>query len=268
MIATAADVQQDPNWNGRSLVHHEGGGSEMVDNLESTMSFAEHQRIVCAARQLIVTFAPDKTTWAAGGATTAALAAFADMRECYDSADTRLTLKVSKGIHQPYHDPHMQLELHRDGEAIKGRRFHLNVSATPLAERPDYLSEQTYQWAAHSFGFMVDKRIFQWPENAGERLVKHRAFKGATRRNSISDDGLKQARIAHEMAVAKAARDEKVSKVLGPALVKFANENKKNGIPFLRKPQKDALYENGTLKFSGWTITWDEAAGKYVGGRD
>ncbi len=112
MITLPGDIQQGDSWDGRT---------GFDSHLESNMDFEEHQRIAFNALTLL------------GGdlavADNAAGQKLMQLKEAYENGGPGDVLYISKGIHQPNTNPHMQLRLKR-GKAWY--TFHLNVSVSDV----------------------------------------------------------------------------------------------------------------------------------------
>lgn len=181
MISLPADVKKKESWNGSSL---DIPTQTLVANLESLMNFAEHQRIVCEARGLIATM----NYTAEQLQENAARRALVLLKDAYTS-NAGGTVYISKGIHQPNSNPHMQLTV--DDEP---HLFHLAVSAETLVD--DKAGGEHFHWKGVSFsariktadsGFMKEAKYdyAEWPENANVTLKR-----ALRRRNSISPESL------------------------------------------------------------------------------
>lgn len=161
-------------------------------NLESSMSWAEHQRIVFEARSLLpVGDIPFTTPPNRDGRD-----AFKDLQSAYQDSRSRSELKVSKGIHQPFTNPHLQLVLltsFGSGATLqtKTNTFHLDVSAIDSPDLPD-----RFQWKGVQFSVVVGANTYSWPESVTRQLKQ----RSATRRNSISASDLDK----HFQAIADA----------------------------------------------------------------
>jgi len=174
MITLPADIKQDDNWNGTSTDH-----GLQVRNLDSGMLFTEHQRIVCNAKTFISTM----TYTAEELQENAARRALETLKEAFTEADGD-PVYITKGIHQPNSDPHIQLRVGDDGPL-----YHLNVSAE---EEVETLSGTKYfHWKAVSVSARIRNGngtysgldlydYAQWPAGV---VAKTRY---ASRRNSIS----------------------------------------------------------------------------------
>ena len=117
-------ITQRATWNGTS--QHPQNALQTVKNLDSSMDWSEHQKIVTSALALLTGAAVPE--------------AFQYLKSAYEdkAVDGRKTqIFVSKGIHQPETNPHMQLETETKSTdplavgAAYVKRYHLNVSAVP-----------------------------------------------------------------------------------------------------------------------------------------
>ena len=174
MITQPDQIGKSSDWDGLSENAH---SISKVLNLDSKMDFKEHQRIVFEARRLLA--GPmnlgDKSATPAGKA-------LALLKNAYESSDADYVLKISKGIHQPTSNPHMQLKLKHGG---KKYLYHLDVSMSE--ERIEGLSEEYFHWEGVQFSAKFgDDDIARWPLMAA---VKAKPY--ARRRMSIAPDGIK-----------------------------------------------------------------------------
>lgn len=173
-------------WDGRSV---DPNTNKEHPNKETGMDWAEHQRIVCAARGLL---ASEIET-----APSTVKQAFKELQSAYNTADSRSVVRVSKGIHQPEDNPHIQLRVvtkfGQGQEAV--RKFHLDVSAqdTPL-------KDEAFQWAGVRFSFKHVNNRYYWPLAASPIVRKD------ARRKSISSVDLE----AHVILMAEIAAEAKL----------------------------------------------------------
>ncbi len=215
MISGPEQVGQGGSWDGTSILE---GGAE-VDNLESSMDFAEHQRIVFEARHLLASFSQGAAVkWGTGKGDAECIVAFDDLKKCYEDTNSKHKLTITKGIHQPKTNPHMQLTLHEKGKIDKGRKFHLDVAATLL--RSDLSGEEPHSfiWKPVKFTYVDNQKHHSWPENASAQIWKEtwaNVISGPNRqrRNSISlashDERL--AELEERRAAEEQARAEEVA---------------------------------------------------------
>jgi hypothetical protein len=184
MITLPADVKKGANWDGVSKDPNTGA---MVNNLESAMSFAEHQRIVCGARDLLVNM--DFT--AVDQQANLAKAALMILKAAYCDVDGG-TVYISKGIHQPYGNPHIQLTVEKDGD---DHLFHLDVSAHEVVS--DDSGKEHFHWRGVCFSARVKNNAafgdpntfdtFFWPQGVAPTPKRFR-----DRRDSISGPQLQK----------------------------------------------------------------------------
>lgn len=176
MISRPEDVTQTQagdetyTWDGTSIDLNSG---RTVSNKETAMDWAEHQRIVFNARTLL---ASDISH------TGDVKKAFKALQSAFNDTNSRTEVRVSKGIHQPLTNPHLQL---RTLSTFKGEsgaisnsvvhKFHLNVSAVDTPELAD-----RFQWVGVQFSYLHNGNTFRWPIVAGVSQVKRE------RRASIS----------------------------------------------------------------------------------
>lgn len=165
MITRPEDVLatgESGGWDGRSIdprtnIEH--------DNKETAMDWAEHQRIVCEARKLLageIEIGPSDVK-----------KAFRELQSAYNDASSRSVVKVSKGIHQPTVNPHLQLRVvstFRNGQEVTEavRKFHLDVSAVDTPEM-----DGRFRWTPVQFSFKhTNKQRYQWPLAANPVIRK------------------------------------------------------------------------------------------------
>jgi hypothetical protein len=173
-MITLSEVLPGNNWSGTSDVL-EDGGYVTKKNLDSSMDFAEHQRIVVEAKGLL--------QGAIGTANAAAKAMFEELQKAYNEATPGKVLVIAKGIHQVGSDAHIQVRLvdeAQKNQANAGTTFHLNVDDVALAG-PGL--ERRSQWKGIQFKGWVGPTAYWWPMPA-------RTISKDRRRNSISAVGL------------------------------------------------------------------------------
>ena len=97
---------------------------------------------------------------------------------------SKYVVRVSKGIHQPTVNPHIQLYLQgtyrQQGQIFlkdHGKKFHLNLSAVDTAEKRD-----SFQWKGVQFSYKHNGMFYQWPLNAPITMKSM----AVGRRNSVS----------------------------------------------------------------------------------
>ncbi len=171
-------------------------------NKDTGMDWAEHQRIVCEARSLVHGDAPG---------TGICKKVFKQLKSAYSDASSRSIVRVSKGIHQPTVDPHLQLRLTTDfGAETSSHKFHLNVSAIPVPD-PGGLGGERFQWRAVQFSFVHEGQTYKWPAVAtinkkGSNRARRLSISSADLQAHI-DEQLRLAEQAKRAAAAEAAKD-------------------------------------------------------------
>lgn len=194
MIVKPADVEQGGNWDGTSW---DPNARRNNPNLQSTMDWAEHQRIVCDARSLVTPNRPELR----GNSERDKFVtnAFFELQAAYVSRDVELY--VTKGIHQPG-NPHIQVQTFNSKLLPDGRRrpiftFHLVLSAEPVAGLAD-----KFQWKGVQFT-VIGTHLYSWPEAA------MRARRGV-RSASISSTSPVLQRHLNAIAARQAAEEQRV----------------------------------------------------------
>jgi hypothetical protein len=222
MITLPGDIQQDPGWDGRTGFDR---------HLESDMDFEEHQRIAFNALQLLAGKL-DVADNAAGKK-------LEQLKEAYESGDAEDVLYISKGIHQPNTNPHMQLKLKRGD---KSYTYHLNVSVSD-ADIPG-LSQGYFHWIGVQFTAEADSGKVNacWPLAAAHDTK----YRHARRRWSIAPKDV-QGTIE---AIARARREE---------------EDRANRVEQARQTEstraKARNVITGLLNGQKWTIPGNKTAG-------
>jgi hypothetical protein len=210
MITLPSDVlsePHDPANNGDDAIGYAWDGKhEGHDNKQTSMDWAEHQRIVCEAVGLLGdgTFGGEMEgthNYISG----AVRAAFKELYAAY-TRHGKSEVRVSKGIHQPTVDPHLQLRTstqHGSGPVLH-HKFHLNVSAEPLAN-VDGMAAGRFQWKPVQFSVAHGDQAYRWPRVAAIS-PKDRHTNLRARRLSISTVDLQ----AHmdDLAEKQAAADK------------------------------------------------------------
>lgn len=191
-IIQPSDVTQRATWNGTSAHPHNVG--QTVQNLDSSMDWAEHQTIVAKALALL------------SGDSVPAI--FQPLKSAYNGTvvDGRKTkIYVSKGIHQPETNPHMQLETESKLTNPKAtgapfiRRYHLVVSAVPLASM-----DGRFKWVGVQFTCTDDQNaVHGFPVGVVPQMKAPATTRG--RRNSVSTADLADHIKALEAAAAELA---------------------------------------------------------------
>jgi len=171
VVATPDTVNGvDNEWDGSS---YNKDSQEAQKNRDSGMDWVEHQQIVFAARALLVSFTDLMANQ------DQASASLNRLKKAYNGSGE--LLRVTKGIHQPTSDPHIQLALWSANGNERCATYHLNVSATATV-----LSDDNFQWQAVQFiGYGGDKSVRCWPATAN-----HVNKRQSSRRNSISSPEL------------------------------------------------------------------------------
>ncbi len=182
MITVASQVLKNTKWNGTSI---NSTTHETQQNLDSSMGWAEHQRIVVEARALlqgnIGTGIDDADTQ------------FEALQRTFNEDTPGIVVEITKGIHQTISDAHIQLRLVEEAERHKedaGTKFHLNVQPTDKGALVG-IGSGYFHWKGTQFKCWVGDIAYFWPspEIRGWRQ----------KRNSISAAGLAD----HVAAVAK-----------------------------------------------------------------
>ena len=154
MITLPDDIQQDPGWDGKTGL--------LEKHLDSNMDFEEHRRVAFDALQLL-----------AGNLAVADNAAgrkLEQLKEAYEGGDPDDVLYVSKGIHQPNTNPHMQLRLERGNRSYT---YHLNVSVSDV-DIPG-LPQDYFHWIGVQF--TADSEFLELLEQA-RALASHQLPSG------------------------------------------------------------------------------------------
>jgi len=187
-----SEIGQRGSWDGTSA--HPVVAGRTVPNKETSMSWAEHQGIVLNASKLLIGAVPEE---------------FEDLKHAYhgehsvSGTGSRSSVKiyVSKGIHQPETNPHIQLETeaqlltHQFPGDKKSKlvpktdappriwKYHLDVSAVDCKNKAD-----SFQWVGVQFSRQVGSTIHVWPKTA--LVVMKSPATTVGRRNSISSADL------------------------------------------------------------------------------
>jgi hypothetical protein len=207
MITLPSDILQGAGWDGKSTVSTSSGDKE-YDNLESAMDFAEHQRIVVAARSLLVNYSNLGSGWGESDDAKAAKAAFTDLKACYESSTSPHALYITKGIHQRATNAHIQLVLSVPGSG-KRRTFHLNVTATLENVDRGVSHKNKFVWGAAQFSWSSETTNYAWPK-AATRVTRARG-------QSIS--------LATHTVRANEIAEIRASEAFGTALTTFLTKN-------------------------------------------
>src|SRR5262245_49162921 len=99
------DIRKDPDWDGKSV---DSKTQRNEPNLESSMSFEEHLRIVSEALRTLLAV---PVTWSNDKKFKRPWVWLDKLKDAYDDPEHLYTLLITKGIHQPITNPHMQLKL-------------------------------------------------------------------------------------------------------------------------------------------------------------
>jgi hypothetical protein len=197
MIVQPSDVGQDANWDGTSVDRHT---NRVHPNLQSSMDWAEHQRIVCEARGLVTPNRPylqgdsERERFITNG--------FFELQAAYLSR--QVDLLVSKGIHQP-NNPHIQVRTRNTNGRTPAYTFHLVLSAEPVAGL-----DGRFQWKGVQFTLM-GAHTYSWPVNAmravrGRRTASISSSSPVLQRHLNALERARAAQEARELAEAERAR--------------------------------------------------------------
>lgn len=221
-----AAITQRATWNGTSA--HPQTVGRTVPNLDSSMDWAEHQAIVVKALALLA------------GDTVPEL--FKLLKSAYEDTvvDGRKTkIYVSKGIHQPETNPHMQIEAESKPINPKAtgapyiRRYHLVVSAVPTAQM-----DGRFKWTGVQFSCSDDDdAVHEFPRGVVPLMKAPAATRG--RRNSVSTADLS----AHIKVLEAAAAELAAVKAFDELCIAFETTNS-------IKPIDRAIR---SVKVTGWT---------------
>jgi hypothetical protein len=186
VITCAGDIEEGAAWN---------GSTGLDKHLESSMDFAEHQRIAFKARKLLAgdLGVPDN----------AAGRKLKELKDAYEAGDANDVLYIAKGIHQPNINPHMQLQLKRGKSTW--HTFHLNVSVSDV-DIPG-LPQKYFHWVGVQFTAIHGTQTACWPLNP----VWDSKFNHARRHLSIAPKDIQATinAIANDNVLAeKKARDK------------------------------------------------------------
>ena len=239
MITRPEDVLstgESGGWDGRSI---DPNTNVEHDNKETAMDWAEHQRIVCEARKLLageIELSPSDVK-----------KAFRELQSAYNDASSRSVVKVSKGIHQPTVNPHLQLRVvttFRNGQQVTEavRKFHLDVSAVDTPEM-----DGRFRWTPVQFSFKhTNDQRYKWP------LAANPVIKKRERRLSVSSvelsahlQALELERQKEAARLESEAEDRKLRGWLAEYGIANSNLNKlKKGQSV---PGRDGAYQYGKL---------------------
>lgn len=260
MITMPADVTAGGGWDGQSPHPHKPG--ELVPNKETQMDWAEHQRVVCGARTLLTSWTSDKNTGDAKKA-------FQTLYDAYYTTDKHIVLKVSKGIHQPETNPHLQIHVEKsfgDGNSAH-YTFHLDVAAVDVINVAG--AEERFMWEGVQFKYENAKVWANWPVLAAARQMKMR--NGPARRLSISSvDLLKHKAALEEAKKREALADQKATTkaLIEAALIKleadsgFKLRTLKNEPPQKFWAGSTKAYVIDKYGRNGYYVQWDAVKGQ------
>jgi len=235
-MITTADVGIEGNWNGISEDKNSGLD---VSNYETAMDLNEHKRIVVEAATLFL-----KQGWPQVMANGAWEKLLVLKNAC--TKTNNLVILISKGIHQPLTNPHIQLAID-SLDYPDTLRFHLDLSADDKNyERAHSGGDMLFVWRGVQFTAVDRQHKAAWPPNA---TVTAKATN--IRRRSITPEGLKQVQEKIKQFEAKEAQDkiDLANKALYNEITKaFATFTKSNFKTF-KGANKGELLE--TLKSKG-----------------
>jgi hypothetical protein len=197
-------ILKGANWNGTSTINQ-----QQVQNLESAMDFDEHVRIIQEAHGVLSSFKMDALGEGTEKGLGEAKLAFSTLKACYESKNGHVVY-VSKGIHQPTANPHMQLKLAAEGKESEGSTFHLDVSAAGESYNyPEELLEERdadrFIWKGVQFSYVNNKLRFAWPKSSTPVIFK----KGGHRRRQSISLASHNERL-HALDEAKAVREQRL----------------------------------------------------------
>jgi hypothetical protein len=214
-------------------------------NKETEMDWAEHQRIVCAARQLVQGDPPG------GGEVKKA---FKELKSAYNDEKGRSEIRVSKGIHQPTVDPHLQIRMTTkySPNNISTRKFHLNVSAETNAST-NQLGDENFLWQPVQFSFKhSDGLIYTWPVAAVAGKKKGDAGRRLSISNADLKDSIAELRERERQAAFNNVLNAFMAEQIPPiTVIKHTNENKNGIFPsvkFSRGQAQATVFLQGKIK--------------------
>ena len=252
MISMPEDVLstgESGGWDGWSVDSATGYDNP---NKETKMDWAEHQRIVFNARSLLA--GPIETT------PSDVKKAFRELQSAYTDAASRSVVKVSKGIHQPFDKPHLQLRMvttFTDKGVVTAevvRKFHLYVNAINTLQKAD-----AFEWKGVQFSLEHNGKYYYWPLSS-PIIVKQR---GAGRRNSVSSVDLE----AHVAAVAEAKRQaERIAAEEARAAKAQSFEAAWEEFLTGHRLQNDQKYKTAPAKFKAGSTVMSVKGGTLRGG--
>lgn len=270
MITKPEDVKQADkgvvgfDWDGESP--HPINDDETVPNLESSMDWAEHQRIVFDAMKLM-------TTWTTAAHAGKGKDAFKALKDCYDGSNKdRSVLYVSKGIHQPEVNPHMQLRVvstfFQDGEKREtSYTFHLDVTATEVKGVKGL--DDSFQWEGVRFSYKVLNNWYGWPVLPAPPKGKRST---PSRRNSISAVSLKEHIDEQNRLEKERLRKEAADNLEEAIQIELERLEKEDSVKLrMLKNEPSPKFWKGTTKAyvvnkysKGYYVIWDKDQKKLV----
>lgn len=262
------------SWDGTSP--HPVKEGVQVPNKETAMDWAEHQRIVCNAGKLLVSWTKEKHQGKGKDAFTA-------LKDAYDASNKgRSVLRVSKGIHQPETNPHLQVRVvasfynAQSGTTTETHyTLHLNVSATEVTGVDGLVD--TFQWEGVQFTYEDANWTYRWPVLPQPPQAKRST---PSRRASISyaqlaDHINELARLEKErLQREEQAKAKLLSATLeGKIKLELARLEKEEGLILRTSKKGDAgpkFYKGQTSSFvatkygKGHNVIWDPKTEKLI----
>ncbi|MEL7468521.1 MAG: hypothetical protein AAFN27_08700 [Pseudomonadota bacterium] len=237
------NVMKRDDWSGQSQHPQE---PKMVPNKETGMAWAEHQRIVAEAASLV-----------SGSGVPESLKNLKLALTKRQDEGKKSSVYVSKGIHQPCTNPHMQLqtETHTKNNGSWGsayiQTYHLNVSAEAQLDIEGMTDKFTWKGVQFTIGDGGQGK--RWPEIANP--VKKKAVGASGRRNSISGpayaDRVKQIAREAEAAAAEEAFDKLCTAFEQLHKTKPIDRNVRNDVGSVWSPKTHKVDKaNGTGQIS------------------
>lgn len=183
------------------------------------------------------------------------------LKEAYEGGNPDDVLYISKGIHQPQTNPHMQLRLKRGNSSYT---FHLNVSVSD-ADIPG-LPKEYFHWVGVQF--TAEASTVHGTVNAYWPLVAARdtKYRHPRRRTSIAPQDI-QGMIE---AIARATREaqEQANRIEQARLAHSSKDNTRNVITGKLNAQKWTIPGNKTIEMNklinGETIAVTTQRGKTI----
>ncbi len=249
-MITLPQITEDGNWAGVS----KDSNDQFQDNqnTETTMGLEEHRRIVLAAVSL---FLPANGAFLTENSRPAEY--LRQLKAVYTTTSNK-ALKISKGIHQPTVNPHMQLTLDVDidGKTIPVA-FHLNVSARDKGD--DTSGERRFVWEGVQFTAAGHGQVACWPKQVNVLCKETKSM----RRRSIGQSDWDQvveavaaAKLkAEQKKVTNANRAEETAFIQAWTLYRKNNFAKVKGLTGSLADIQKTLKESGEFKQGGTVIT-------------